>query len=505
VGQDVPPTHWAYAAIQDLARKGLIQGYPPHGDFLGGRTLTRYEMANLLKRVVARMEALLQSGSAAERQTLQGSAGQIRELVNQFKLELTVIGTDMEKVKADLSQLKTQIGQQQNQIQALTQRVDAAAMAADQARTGLEAFQSQVNAALAKKVDVATGRLRISGLIQIWYGTAFGDTLGGNVPTNTSPVPHGRNYGGGVGDTFRLRRGQIILDGSFNPRLDYRVMFDLARMPNPLRDLVLGYQFAPHWRIEVGQQKTGLSEEGTRSARDLKTISRAVMNEDLPLNVGRVGAVRDTGIALRYGSAPFRLLLGIWNDNGLTEDRVDIDRFKFFSYAAYLTLFRHLTLGVWGGTNVGTSSPRPIRDRFGVTFLWQSGPHFFESELALSRDSVPPMPGFAERASTTEDAYFLYAYRFSRQWEFVIRYENINPFENTRVENEGGLGFLPDGTVIRALDHKLKEYTLGFTYYLNGNNAKIQLNYVREDVEIYGPVFFGKPRNILLVNYQAAF
>ncbi|HZO90415.1 MAG TPA: S-layer homology domain-containing protein, partial [Chthonomonadaceae bacterium] len=101
MGQDVPPTHWAYAAIQDLARKGLIQGYPPHGDFLGGRTLTRYEMANLLKRVVARMEALLQSGSAAERQTLQGSAGQIRELVNQFKLELTVIGTDMEKVKAD--------------------------------------------------------------------------------------------------------------------------------------------------------------------------------------------------------------------------------------------------------------------------------------------------------------------------------------------------------------------------------------------------------------------
>ncbi|HZT42150.1 MAG TPA: S-layer homology domain-containing protein, partial [Chthonomonadaceae bacterium] len=52
VGKDVPPGHWAYQAVQDLASKGLIKGYPPDANFLGRRTLTRYEMATILQRVV---------------------------------------------------------------------------------------------------------------------------------------------------------------------------------------------------------------------------------------------------------------------------------------------------------------------------------------------------------------------------------------------------------------------------------------------------------------------
>ena len=39
VGKDVKPDHWAYEAVQDLARKGLIKGYPPDGNFLGQRTV----------------------------------------------------------------------------------------------------------------------------------------------------------------------------------------------------------------------------------------------------------------------------------------------------------------------------------------------------------------------------------------------------------------------------------------------------------------------------------
>ena len=32
---DVDPNHWAYAAVNDLAAKGLIKGYPPSGYFFG--------------------------------------------------------------------------------------------------------------------------------------------------------------------------------------------------------------------------------------------------------------------------------------------------------------------------------------------------------------------------------------------------------------------------------------------------------------------------------------
>src|SRR5271165_4180909 len=59
VAKDVPPDHWAYKAVEDLASKGLIKGYPPDGNFLGKRTMTRYEMATIIERVLARMDDLI--------------------------------------------------------------------------------------------------------------------------------------------------------------------------------------------------------------------------------------------------------------------------------------------------------------------------------------------------------------------------------------------------------------------------------------------------------------
>src|SRR5579871_3470216 len=56
---DVPKDHWAYSAVEDLAGKGLIKGYPPEGNFFGKRTVTRYEMATILQRVLARVDELL--------------------------------------------------------------------------------------------------------------------------------------------------------------------------------------------------------------------------------------------------------------------------------------------------------------------------------------------------------------------------------------------------------------------------------------------------------------
>src|SRR5437764_1447244 len=61
VPSDVKPDHWAYAAVEDLAKKGLIKGYPPDGKFLGGRTLTRYEMATIIKRVIDRMDEIIKN------------------------------------------------------------------------------------------------------------------------------------------------------------------------------------------------------------------------------------------------------------------------------------------------------------------------------------------------------------------------------------------------------------------------------------------------------------
>lgn len=48
---DVPNNHWAYAAVSDLSRRGLVEGYPD-GTFGGDRMLTRYEFAQIVYRAV---------------------------------------------------------------------------------------------------------------------------------------------------------------------------------------------------------------------------------------------------------------------------------------------------------------------------------------------------------------------------------------------------------------------------------------------------------------------
>lgn len=48
---DVPNNHWAYAAVSDLSRRGLVEGYTD-GTFGGDRMLTRYEFAQIVYRAI---------------------------------------------------------------------------------------------------------------------------------------------------------------------------------------------------------------------------------------------------------------------------------------------------------------------------------------------------------------------------------------------------------------------------------------------------------------------
>lgn len=48
---DVPSNHWAYEAVRDLSRRGLVEGYPD-GTFGGDRLLTRYEFAQIVYRAL---------------------------------------------------------------------------------------------------------------------------------------------------------------------------------------------------------------------------------------------------------------------------------------------------------------------------------------------------------------------------------------------------------------------------------------------------------------------
>src|SRR5258707_1018672 len=49
--KDMDPNHWAYQATENLRSKGILIGYPD-GYFRGKRTLTRYEFAVAIDRLL---------------------------------------------------------------------------------------------------------------------------------------------------------------------------------------------------------------------------------------------------------------------------------------------------------------------------------------------------------------------------------------------------------------------------------------------------------------------
>ncbi|HEY3248561.1 MAG TPA: S-layer homology domain-containing protein [bacterium] len=110
---DVPTDHWAFDAIAELAAKGIIEGYPD-GTFKGDRALTRYEMAMVIARVLARIEAIKippppapvkippPEVTRADIQTLQ-------RLINEFRAELAALGVRVTAVEEELTALKARV------------------------------------------------------------------------------------------------------------------------------------------------------------------------------------------------------------------------------------------------------------------------------------------------------------------------------------------------------------------------------------------------------------
>ena len=75
---DVTPNDWAYQAVEDLSEQGVVEGYPD-GTFKGERNITRYEMAQIIARMLAKEDQL----NAEQRATLDKLAGEYAdELAN---------------------------------------------------------------------------------------------------------------------------------------------------------------------------------------------------------------------------------------------------------------------------------------------------------------------------------------------------------------------------------------------------------------------------------------
>jgi hypothetical protein len=110
---DVPTDHWAFDAIAELAAKGIVEGYPD-GTFKGDRAMTRYEMAMVVARLLARIEAIKIPAPAPPAkvpppEVSRADITTLQRLINEFRAELAALGVRVTAVEEELAALRDRL------------------------------------------------------------------------------------------------------------------------------------------------------------------------------------------------------------------------------------------------------------------------------------------------------------------------------------------------------------------------------------------------------------
>ncbi len=91
---DVPADHWAYQSVSELATAGIIDGYPD-GTYKGGNEITRYEMAQMTAKAMARAD----KADAQQRAV-------INQLADEFSNELNSLGVRIDTLEKKIGNVK---------------------------------------------------------------------------------------------------------------------------------------------------------------------------------------------------------------------------------------------------------------------------------------------------------------------------------------------------------------------------------------------------------------
>lgn len=138
---DVPDNHWAYQALENMKKEGILVGYPD-GLFRGPRPASRYEMAVAINAAYQRLKSMysgledqikaltdkvdglsglpgevkeLRDQLAALKATVDGMQSwkddieNLKKLAEKFEKELASLGVDVEALKKDLSDLEARV------------------------------------------------------------------------------------------------------------------------------------------------------------------------------------------------------------------------------------------------------------------------------------------------------------------------------------------------------------------------------------------------------------
>jgi hypothetical protein len=189
---DVPPDHWAYQAIQELAADGYIKGYPD-GSFKGNRPMTRYEIAVLTDRAVSAIKAAIVQG-----QTVSGNdIAALRKLAAAFPVDLKNVQAQLAAEKqqaAALQQATTTLGTNANAIKS---ELDASQNSYRQNQLGIQQDSrfgttwQDVEVTNGPYARAAAGATSPAVMANAPFPTAYGSIPGVNRGANFSFGPGG--------------------------------------------------------------------------------------------------------------------------------------------------------------------------------------------------------------------------------------------------------------------------------------------------------------------------
>lgn len=252
---DVPANHWAYPAVQDLISKGLINNYP-NGKFLGERTLTRYEMASLLKRMLdylakapvkiveqpkpakepkpkteKKTEKKTEDATKAELEAVKSQVESVKQTVESLK-EVQLSETELTELRKLIKEFLPELMVMNTDLKALKEKFDALDTKLIDFEQDIKDLKA-ITAAHQVAIDILNSK-RADGYIQARYsrrGTE--DPL--RAPENTALDTTRGN--GGDRDTFHVRRARLnfrgdIVSATGQPtRAGYRIQLDARTAP----------------------------------------------------------------------------------------------------------------------------------------------------------------------------------------------------------------------------------------------------------------------------------
>ena len=128
---DVPADHWAYDAVAQLAADGVIEGYGD-GTYRGDQEITRYEMAQMVARAMAKTNV-----SGGDKALIDRLAAEFADELNNLGVRVAALEKKVDNVKWEgtvryryISQRKGELGpdpSERNNSQYLTFRLEPTA------------------------------------------------------------------------------------------------------------------------------------------------------------------------------------------------------------------------------------------------------------------------------------------------------------------------------------------------------------------------------------------